>query len=448
MVLRKPDEQDGLVPAPLSKANPPYPTTPSEEHPPALPSSSNNVVFSPNTSKSPAFGIKTPEDTQPPKDRHDSDSDFSEDEWNQSDDDFEDVDPHDVPDALRPAGGKVPPVPKNGGLPDALRAGPPVGVPIKRSMENISPMPTGASSASYGAMSTVSEQSNGSTPLKTNNPYLKMQTTGQSNWDGDSSQAIWGDAPIQAQKRYDDPVELPASQTPTTPSHDMHNLKLDSDAPHTQSSPSPNQAPLIAISSPTPQSAHATDSIDSNPWEPASHERRTGHGPWVTSGHNMGGQQAAPRLELERDDTVYSHDAEQAPASYPPQYTPDESPPFVEEHPSAPRYMPPQLPQSPEEHPPTLPPRRSHEENAPAMPPTSIDTGVDSAAVPAIESPNTKMNRQRKEHYQIKHIRWFDDQGHPRFTYFDAESERAMSSACVGQRTRAFNSCQPRDCAS
>jgi hypothetical protein len=43
------------------------------------------------------------------------------------------------------------------------------------------------------------------------------------------------------------------------------------------------------------------------------------------------------------------------------------------------------------------------------MPPTTIDTGVGSAAVPAIESPNTKMNRQRKEHYQIKHIRWFDD---------------------------------------
>jgi hypothetical protein len=412
MVLRKPEDQDGLVPAPLSKANPPYPTTPSEEHPPALPSSSDNVVFSPNTSKSPAFGIKTPEDTQLPKDRPESDSDLSEDEWNQSDDDFGDVDPHDVPDALRPAGGRMPPVPKNGGLPDALRAGPPAGVPIKRSMENISPMPTGASSASYGAMSTVSEQSNGSIPLKTNNPYLKMQTTGQNNWDGESSQAIWGDAPIQPQKKYNDPVELPAFQTPTTPSHEMNNLKLDSDVPHTQGSPSPNQPPLIAVNSPTPQSAHPTDSIDSNPWEPASDERTDGTGPWMTSGHNMVAQQAAPRLELEPDDpddTSYSHAAEQAPAVHPPQYTPDETPPFFDEQPPAPQYVPLHTLQSSEEHPPMLPPRRSHEENAPATPPRPIDTGIGSAAVPAIESPNTTMNRQRKEHYQIKHIRWLDD---------------------------------------
>jgi hypothetical protein len=401
MVLRNPDEQAGLVPAPLSKAYPPYPTTPSDEHAPALPSSSDNAVFSPNTSKSSAFGIKTPEDTQLPHSKRDSDSDLSEDEWNQSDDDFEDVDPHDVPDALRPAGGKMPPVPKNGGLPDALRAGPAAGVPIKRSMENISPMPTGASSASYGAMSTVSEQSNGSISLKTNNPYLKMQTTGQNNWGGESSEAIWGDAPAQ---KYDNPVELPAFQTPTTPSHEMRNLGLNDDAPPTQSSASPSQPPFIAVNSPTPLSAHPKDSLDANPWEPASNERPADNGPWITAGHDTVGQQAAPQIESERDNTPCSQAA-----GLPPQYTPDETPPTSEEHPPAPQYMPPQVPRSSEEHPPALPPRRSHEENTPTMPPGPIDTGVGSAAVPVIESPNTTMNRQRKEHYQIKHIRWLDD---------------------------------------
>jgi hypothetical protein len=383
------------VPAPLSKANPPYPTTPSEEHAPALPSSSDNVMFSPNPSKSPAFGIKTPEDTQLPRSRHDSDSDLSEDEWNQSDDDFEDIDPHDVPDALRPAGGKMPPVPKNGGLPDALRAGPPAGVPIKRSMENISPMPTGASSAS----------SNGSIPLKTNNPYLKMQPTGQSNWGGESSEAIWGDAPAQ---KYDNPVELPAFQTPTTPSHEMRNLGLNDDAPPAQSFTSPSQPPLIAVNSPTPQSEHPKDSLDTNPWEPASNERPADSGPWMTSGRDTVGQQPIPEMEPVSENTSYPHTAEQA-ASHPPQYTPDQTPPCFEEHPPAPQYMPPQIPQALEEHPPALPPRSSHEENAPAMPPRPIDTGVGSATVPAIESPNTTMARQRKEHYQIKHIRWLDD---------------------------------------
>ncbi|KAF1946987.1 hypothetical protein EJ02DRAFT_430200 [Clathrospora elynae] len=358
MVLRRSEEQDSLVPAPLSKANPPYPTTPSDEHPPALHPPINNVAYSPNPNRSPAFGIKTPERTSLLNGKHDIDSDFSDDdEWNQSDDDFEDVDPQNVPDALRPAGGKAPSTNNSGRLPDALRAGSSAGVPIKQSLENILSMPTGASSASYGAMSTVSEQSNGSIPLKTNNPYLKMQTTGQSSWDGESSEAIWGDTP-----KYE-PVELPAYQSPSTPEHEMQNLKLDSDAPPLQSSNLPDPPPSIAVNSPTPRSEHPVDTIVSNPWEPdhASFES----GPHMTSAPEVG-----------------AHDAEKAP------HLP---PPIVEEQA------------------PALPPRRSHEETSPATPPMPIDTGVGSAAAPGVESPITTMNRQRKEHYQIKHIRWHDD---------------------------------------
>jgi hypothetical protein len=388
MVLRKSDDPDGVVPAPLSKAIPPYPTTPSDEHPPAFPVSPPHAVDPPSTSKSPAFNIKTPEETRLPDDKHESDSDLSEDEWNQSDDDFEDINHNDVPAALKPAAGKMPPVPKtthnSDGLPDALRPGPPAGIPIKRSQESISPMPTGASAASYGATSTVSEQSNGSIPLKTNNPYLKMQTTGQNSWDGESSQAIWGDAPSQAPK-YDAPVELPAFQTPSTPTHEMKNLALDDPAPPAQSIPAV-EPPVIAVNSPTPRSEHPATSLDANPWQPASHGSRADTAPWT----------APPR-----DAAVPSEASNVVPAPITPSAHTVEQPP-----PS--NYTPEQTPLAPEEHAPALPPRRSHEDMASTVPPRSIDTGVGSSVPHALESPNTAMERQRKEHYQIKHIRWLD----------------------------------------
>jgi hypothetical protein len=390
MVLRKSNDPDDVVPAPLSKAIPPYPTTPSDENPPAFPVSPDHAVDPPTASKSPAFNIKTPEETQLPDDNHHSDSDFSEDEWNQSDDDFEDVNPNDVPAALKPAGGKMPPVPttthEGNALPDALRPGPPAGIPIKPSQENISPMPTGASAASYGAASTVSEQSNGSIPLKTNNPYLKMQTTGQSSWDGESSQAIWGDAPGQAQK-YDAPVELPAFQTPSTPSHEMKNLGLDDKAPPAQPVPA-EEPPAIAVNSPTPQSEYPEASFDTNPWEPVSHDARADPVAWSAPPST----QAVPKTNPET-----------APAPVIPDNTP-----AVEHIPPPPHYTPDETPPVSEEHPPALPPRRSHEDMAPAMPPRPIDTGAGSTVAPGPESPNTRMERQRKEHYQIKHIRWLD----------------------------------------
>ncbi|KAI4912969.1 hypothetical protein J4E85_010944 [Alternaria conjuncta] len=389
MVLRKSDEADDVVPAPLSKAIPPYPTTPSDEHPPAFPVSPERAVDPPSTSKSPAFNIKTPEETRLPDDKHESDSDLSEDEWNQSDDDFEDINHNDVPAALKPAARKRPPVPSTthitSGLPDALRPGPPAGIPIKRSQESISATPTGASAASYGAASTVSEQSNGSIPLKTNNPYLKMQTTGGNSWDGESSQAIWGDAPSHAHK-YEAPVELPAFQTPSTPTHDMKNLGLDDHAPSMQST-APVEPPVIAVNSPTPRSEHADTSLDTNPWEPASHDAHTDTVPWTAPPSD-----AAARNESSHNIPApiipNANTAEQS--SLPPQYTPEQTPP------------------SSEEPPPALPPRRSHEDMAPAMPPRPIDTGIGSSAPHALESPNTTMERQRKEHYQIKHIRWLD----------------------------------------
>jgi len=365
--------------------------------------------------KSPAFNLKTLDEAkQQQHDKKEEDSDYSDDEWDQSDDDgFERVDPKDVPDSLKPAGGKTP---VKNALPDVLRAGPPPGVPIKRSTENISPMPTGASSTSVGAMSSVSDQSNGSQSLQTNNPYLKMQPTGSSNWGGETSQQIWGDTHGHA-ARYDEPVELPAQQTPSTPSHEMANLGLDSNIPPLPVSKSPAQPPLIAVNSPTPltspqaeQTPH--DSL-SNPWNqdasatlpsapPVTHPPQQSSLP-----HEDVPSAQAAKAEIGQQpngDTVHNVPP-QAPSTNPFGVPP---PPVV-----APPPVPGSQPRVPsaiyeDEQPPELPPRRPQEEFPPAMPPRPINTNVGSSAAPGPESPNTRMNRQRKEHYQIKHIRWHD----------------------------------------
>jgi hypothetical protein len=421
MVLRKeerPESPAGLVPAPLSKANPPYPTSPLDEHPPVVPSAAHDTPFSRDQNRSPAFNFKTPDEVKKQPHDEDIESDYSDDEWGGSDDDdFEEVNAKDVPDALKPAGGKAPVTNKT--LPDALRPGPPAGIPIKRSMENISPMPTGASSASYGAMSTVSEQSNGSIPLQTNNPYLKAQQTGQSNWGNESSQQIWGDSHAQTAKY--EPVELPAFHTPTTPSHEMSNLSLGKKE-------SLDQPPLIAVKSATPLTSPVTafppqDSIASNPWEPTSNapvskesslpgysqhteapvpwpeENGWGNGAGKSTEHKaFGGQQ--PSIEA-------IHESQQAPRKMS-STNPFVPPPPAGPPPPTPAELPPPPATFDGDQPPALPPRRSHEEQAPTMPPRPIDTGVGSATSPSPESPNTRMNRQRKEHYQIKHIRWHD----------------------------------------
>ncbi|XP_014554082.1 hypothetical protein COCVIDRAFT_105921 [Bipolaris victoriae FI3] len=399
MVLRKPDEQDGLVPAPLSKANPPYPTTPSEEYAPILPSTPDNSIRPPSASKSSAFNIKTPQDAHPPKNGHESDSDLSDDEWNQTDDEFEEVDHQQVPAALKPAGGKIPPVPKTtnvtNDLPNALRVGPPTGIPIKRSNESMSYVPTGGnaasyggSAASYGARSNVSEQSNGSIPLQTNNPYLKMQTTGQSNLGAESSEAIWGDSVSNAYK-YDAPVELPTHQTPSTPSHEMRNLALDDRAPSVHPAPPAYEPPAIAVNSPTPQSEHTATLIDTNPWESAPAQGHSQHTPWTVPAASASSSNVASSA---------------APAPNAP-----ENIPSMQQTPPQPQYTPEPTPPTSEENPPALPPRVSHEDLTPAMPPRPIDTEIGSSVAPGLESPNTAMNRQRKEHYQIKHVRWFDN---------------------------------------
>lgn len=407
-------EQDsGLVPAPLSKAAPPYPTTPSDEHPP--PSSSGSPFVPASSSKAPAFNFKTPDTTPQKKDEPVSDSDYSDDEWDRSDDDdFEEVNakdvPKDIPDALKPAGGKAPVKTE---LPNALRAGPPAGIPIKRSIENISPMPTGASSTSVGAMSAVSEQSSGSVPLQTNNPYLKMQPTGQSNWGGESSQQVWGDSHGSSAKF--DAVELPAQNTPTTPSHELSSLNFDKSLPTAQTSKSPVQPPLIAVESATPLTSPRADheireSTFANPWNPQQDGQSSQ--PIAASQNIRKASHDHPEQPWQqRTGSASQPSAPQVPHGFEqPSTNPFVPPPPAVNPPPPPTNGPPPSPPTvfENEQPPALPPRRSQEESSASMPPRPIDTAVGSSTAPGPESPNTRMNRQRKEHYQIKHIRWHD----------------------------------------
>lgn len=464
-MVMKPTTDNGLVPAPLSKANPPYPLTPGEELPPAVPSSSTaHNGYPAGSSGTPAFNFKTPttaSHTKKDNETLDDESDYSDEDWDKSDDDdnWDDPSPVSVPDALRPAGGKAPATISNTqkAVPDALRAGPPTGIPIKKSYENISPMPTGASAMSVGGVSTISaDGSSGSVPLKTNNPYLKMQTTGQSTFD---SENIWGDS--HGQSQHFDPVELPAYQTPVTPTNNMANLSINNDTMQDQRKPSIDQPPLIALESATPHSEYPRhDSTEANPWSsaadaappngrPESNTHKEAQKGWqspdlwrrdeparqtqdaaringaVSSPAQSGApadafrqHEQAPGYTYHQQDPVIESSAPLAgqdlvPAAHQPNHAPPpvpQSQPLLIPHaPEQPHFTPQQTPSPFQDEPlPPLPPRRSTEEQPPPFPPRPLETGIIGVASSGPESPSTVMNRQRREHYQIKHIRWHD----------------------------------------
>lgn len=421
MVLRK---QQDLVPRPLSHAtnNPPYPTTPSEERLPQLPALSTDHpdVYSPDLNKSPAFQLKPLDEAQKRKVEDDDDDDdddlvYSDNEWDQSDDDTPD---NDIPDPLKIGGGKSIPPPvteKKDSLPDVLKAGPPKGMPIRKPLETISPEPTGATSSSY-----TSNASGGSIPLKTNNPYLKMQQTGQSNFGAESSQQAWGDAPAQAQQ---DAVELPSFQTPTTPTNHLAHLTLNGNASPAvvqQGFNSPTPPPAIAVRSPSTagpypdydantSSHHAPtigssslDAFEQSYVKPQVDHAQTIPQPSPIDPHPWGAPAESTAAREAREEQERQNESGFANAIQPPGQPRPAAPSSFDEEPTP--ALPPR--KSHEEHPPPMP-QRPQEEHPPPMPLRPLETGVFPAAG-APESPNTVMNRQRKETYQIKHIRWHD----------------------------------------
>lgn len=420
MVLRR---EEDLVPRPLSHATykPPYPTTPSEEHVPQLPGTSteHQNPYAADINKSPAFQLKLPESAQKKKDDGDE-SDYSDNEWDQSDDE---TPPDDLPNPLKIGGGK--PLPgsaekKKDSLPDILKAGPPKGIPIRKAPGKAPAEPTTLSS------SVASNASGNSAPLQTNNPYLKIQQTGQSNFGGESSESVWGDAPAHS-NQYSNPVELPTYKTPDTPTNPMANSEWTNKAPASQTYDIPDKPPAIAVDPASPLSAH------SEPRSDASGDYHPGIAPSSLDAFAKGYNNPASKkpeqdnqhLLLQKENENVGHDDAVAMSMEEKErrhaeslvdipQPPAHSPPPVPEEPAPP--LPPNRPpptfgtslEEFEEPGPALPPRRQEEEQPPPMPLRPLETGIIHPTPSGPESPNTVMNRQRKETYQIKHIRWHD----------------------------------------
>ncbi|OCK85460.1 hypothetical protein K432DRAFT_377586 [Lepidopterella palustris CBS 459.81] len=412
MVLRKPDNLD-LVPAPLSQAvnNPPYPTTPTSSEPPSLPPVSEHHanVYSPDLHTSPAFQFKPLDDAR--RTKYDDDSDYDNNsDWDKTDDedDGKDRTSTNLPGSLRIGGGLPIKQAAEKGLPSALRPGPPDGV-IRKSHETQS-QEQGMAPSSYGAASTSSRES---VPLKSQNPYLRMQNTGQSTFGGETSAQAWGDVPL-ASAKYDDPVELPTEKTPID---QFAKMSLPLDYPQ---SPASTQPPLIPVETETTTSpCPRHDSNASSPWDPGMDISsldafsRTYGLPSDTiqeesPQRTWQAQQAWEQSERERkqNELAVAHEAalhaEAERMAEQDWHRGEQEARTALQEPSG----------FQTERPPELPPRRSQEqEHAPPKPPRPpVETGGlgISSNPTGVETPDTKARRQRKEHYQIKHIRWFD----------------------------------------
>lgn len=414
MVLRKPTAD--LVPAPLSQAvnNPPYPTTPISSEPPPVPVSSeqHEGVYSPSLHMSPDFRLRTLEDAKRANHEEDSESDYDNSDWERSDDDERDT-PKDLPGPLKIGGGRpIKKLAKNG-LPATLRVGPPEGT-IRRSPE---PQKTDQEmvSTSYGTASTSSKES---IPLKSHNPYLRMQNTGQSNFGGESSVQVWGDAP-STNAKYEPPVELPTEKTPIDQISKL-SLGYNAFARDDPQSPSFRQPPLIPVDTETPSTAHPRhDSNASSAWDPgmdiSSLDAFTSRSHGLPSDtiqeeppqRTWQEQQAWEQSERQRKELELStaHEAalraEQERRAEEEWHQGEQAAKAALQQPSS----------SQNEIPPDLPPRRSQDqEHPPPKPPRPhIETGLGGpSGRQEVEMPETNVKKQRKEHYQIKHIRWYD----------------------------------------
>ncbi|KAF2203429.1 hypothetical protein GQ43DRAFT_479048 [Delitschia confertaspora ATCC 74209] len=409
-MVRKPVPHSDIVPAPLAQAvnNPPYPITPSSEKPPSIsPPSQIDGLYSPDHDQSPAFRLKPLDNPWKQKEEPESDDSLS--DWEKAD--AEDSEPEDIPEPLKLGNIKQHAPPTQDTLPDVLRAGPPLGVMIKKSLEKISPEPSGASAASYGAMSTSSNSSNPVQTNNPNNPYLKMQFTGQSSFGGESSTNVWGGMPSAAQK-YGEIAELPATQTPITPPSGFPQFTSNSNISAQYSPFLSNQAPLIAVESPTPQSAHpkyslstlvasqtgagvpSLDGLSGSKGMPADND--------IQALQQLGqeqqprGQGYSGRSVQESESTEKSAFAAHEPkhedlilGDVAPQVTPLSS-----------------QPQSPDT---TTPAISSVPSESPFHPPRPVDIATGpSTMLSEIDSPGMAIKKQKREYYQIKHIRWFD----------------------------------------
>lgn len=191
--------------------------------------------------------------------------------------------------------------------------------------------------------------------VQSNNPFLRAQHTGESRFAQQTSDAVWRSVPAPSRQAPEAPapVELPTVQSPVEP---MSKLSLLDEQP-----------PLIPV-----------EAEDEQPWKQQSEISGVSSlsQPW---------RQESELSQVSALDTTPFNPAPEASA-------------WQQVRPAA-------------EPAPQLPPRTSIEQQPPATPPRpQIDTSVATASTPQVapESPETRARNQRKEHYQIKQIRWHD----------------------------------------
>ncbi|KAF2404205.1 hypothetical protein EJ06DRAFT_526296 [Trichodelitschia bisporula] len=290
-----------------------------------------------------------------------SPSDDSDDEWDRSDPDWDEMDgdaPHNskpvLPAALR-AGAPAPPSAgsKSPGVPASLRAGPPAGSPAKprESYFDVNVPLTSAYSPPRPP------------PPQGHNPFLRPQNSGSTGhrlFGGDSSENVWV-TPLSSSAPL---AELPADGPPVGKIAQMS--LLDEPIPL---SPQSAQPALIPVDS-------ETDVI--NPQHAWRNQQTS-----IPRGQETKGKEAAHAASVERQ--AWSGSA-------------ITSPPVTSPQAATPPVTPPKVPNS-------VNPRANDAQFQQLIP---IDTDQPVQSTPKAESPGAVMKRQKKENYQIKHIRWYD----------------------------------------
>ncbi|KAF2170822.1 hypothetical protein M409DRAFT_18795 [Zasmidium cellare ATCC 36951] len=369
MVTRKPVAPTISTAQATNPANaaPPYPQTPTAES-----AKTSSSVYSQDLKNSPAFDLIDMDEAQK-RPRRDSDV-SSHGTWDSDGterDDETGEDYVDVPSPLKlrnsqqndkeGADGK-----KDNELPAALRPGPANGAVVGTRAQE---------SKQY-------EEEAQSNPwqLESNNPYL--QKTTQANGHVDNSQKVW-EQPVQSHPHQPSyappqppsapppvpPVELPTIRSPT---EELSKLSLGESRTSAGTAASYETAEVL----PVPQQGQSPFPHPSQPIPPALPSTN----PW-------------------------SDDEGHAPPAAPPKeaLSPIAPRPISE-------YEPPPGPPPSQQAPPTpasAGPLIDHAE-PPRPPPISTQAPTPQSPGSVPETPNTRDRRQRSEHYQIKHVNWFD----------------------------------------
>ncbi|KAF1981807.1 hypothetical protein K402DRAFT_398205 [Aulographum hederae CBS 113979] len=385
---------------PVASEAPPYPTTPTipSAPPPPPPTDSMPERDHEDAANTSSFHLVNKADVEEPESSSD---------WDTGDEDDEgegekDPTPEELPAALRIGGGSRPSTSQDNEIPEALRVGRPRGAPQN------SPELGKAEPAMQRTSSWPHSQSpqRDATPLKSHNPYLKMQTTGENMFGAESSQSVWGN-PAAGNNQ-----ELAELSSEKTPIEQVSKLSL-LDAPHSPS----QQAPLIPVETerepPAPE-RHASES--SSIWEPgmdiSSMDAFTSRAHGLPadarrppeSYRTWEEQQAWEKSERERKQTEAAAAQERAQQ--------EEKERKAEEEWHRGEEQAKANAMSVDEPPPALPPRRSMEDEPPPKPPrpdaASSSMGNSLSPNRVSETPSSRTTTQKKEHYQIRHIHWYD----------------------------------------